>query len=310
MNQGRRSEEIFRAKRDYRTFIELLKDSVEMWNLRVAAYCLMSTHYHILMQTPDANISRAMRHIDGVYTQRYNRTYSLDGPLFRGRYKSILVDGDSYLLQLVRYIHRNPVKAGIVTKPENYPWSSHRGYLSVSRKWDWLHKGFVLSLFTQDKMKCLRYYRRFVGAEEGDGMANILEAERWPAVLGPEKFVDWVKGKYYAATHSQEIPQVQDLAPSVDVIKDTVCDFYAAGREVLYKSRRGEFNEPRNVAILLTRRLRRENLKSIAHLFQAENYSSIGSAIERMQKRLSVDPNLKARVQRVTQNIARCHEQT
>ena len=82
MNRGRRGERIFEEKTDYKTFIELLKESAEIWNLTIAAYCLMPTHYHLLTQTPDANISRAMRHINGVYTQRFNRNHSCDGQLF------------------------------------------------------------------------------------------------------------------------------------------------------------------------------------------------------------------------------------
>jgi REP element-mobilizing transposase RayT len=111
----------------------------------------MSNHYHLLVQTPAANISRCMRHINGVYTQRYNRRHRCDGQLFRGRYKSILVSGDSYLLQLVRYVHKNPVKAGIVSEPEEYLWSSHKPYLSAARKRDWLNKAFIYSLLTEDR---------------------------------------------------------------------------------------------------------------------------------------------------------------
>lgn len=92
MNRGRREDLIFKDKGDYYAFIDLLKDCIEMWNIRVVAYCLMGTHYHILLQTPDANLSRCMRHINGVYTQYFNRSHRLDGHLFRGRYKSILVD--------------------------------------------------------------------------------------------------------------------------------------------------------------------------------------------------------------------------
>ena len=109
MNRGRRGEVIFKGKDDYSRLITLLKETARLWNLRIAAYCLMENHYHLLVQTPDANISRCMRHINGVYTQRFNRGHGCDGQLFRGRYKSILIDADSYLLQLVRYIHRNPL---------------------------------------------------------------------------------------------------------------------------------------------------------------------------------------------------------
>jgi len=106
MNRGRRSESIFSDRYDYLKFIDLLIEISEMWNVNVAAYCLMTNHYHILLQTPDGNISRCMRHLNSVYTQRYNRRHGLDGQLFRERYKSILVCNDSHLLQLVRYIHK------------------------------------------------------------------------------------------------------------------------------------------------------------------------------------------------------------
>ena len=105
MNRGRRGEKIFEGKEDYRSFLEILEELAEVFNVNVSAYCLMSNHYHLLVKTPDANLSGSMRHL---YTQRYNRRHGYDGPLFRGRYKSILVESDSYTLELVRYIHRNP----------------------------------------------------------------------------------------------------------------------------------------------------------------------------------------------------------
>ena len=102
MNRGRRAEAIFGGKNDYFTFIDLLKETVELWNSRVSAYCLLSNHCHLLEQTPDANLSRCMRHIDGAYTQRFNRSHHVDGQLFRGRYKGILIDAGTYLLEMVR----------------------------------------------------------------------------------------------------------------------------------------------------------------------------------------------------------------
>ena len=163
MNRGRRGEEIFEGKKDYESFIELLKDLVEDYNVNIAAYCLMSNHYHLLIQTPEGNISRTMRHLNGVYTQRYNRLHHCDGQLFRGRYKCILIDADSYLLELVRYIHRNPLEAGIVKDLSEYTWSSHTGYLSGLKKWDWLHKNYILSLFAKNKAESIRRYKQFEG---------------------------------------------------------------------------------------------------------------------------------------------------
>ena len=111
----------------------------------------MPDHYHMLVQTPEGNIARAMRHVNGVYTQRFNRRHRTDGQLFRGCYKSILVNGDSYLLRLVRTIHRNPLNADLVADMNAYPWSSHKAYLSAARKWDWLCKDFILGLLGNAK---------------------------------------------------------------------------------------------------------------------------------------------------------------
>ena len=127
MNRGRRGEAIVMDDQDYVLFTELLKETSEMWNIRIAAYCLMPNHYHMLVQTPEANISRSMRHLNGVYTQRYNSRHKCDGQLFRGRYKSILIDSDSYLLQAVRYIHRNPLEAGLTDQLDSYQWKNKQG---------------------------------------------------------------------------------------------------------------------------------------------------------------------------------------
>ena len=104
MNRARRGQMLFVDKDDYTCFLDLLRETSEIFNIKIFAYCLMPTHYHLLVQTPEMNLARCMRHLNGVFTQRYNIQQKCDGTLFRGRYKSILVEEDSYLLQLVRYI--------------------------------------------------------------------------------------------------------------------------------------------------------------------------------------------------------------
>jgi REP element-mobilizing transposase RayT len=309
MNRGRRTEKIFRDRQDYQMFIKLLEETSEMCNIRVAAYCLMTNHYHILVQTPDANIARSMRHINGVYTQRFNRKHHCDGQLFRGRYKSILVSGDRYLLQLVRYIHHNPVKAGLVNKPDDYPWSSHKGYLSVSKKWKWLHKEFILSLLTKNRKEWVKEYRKFIAIENDEEIADVLERKKCLSVMGPETFINWVKGKYYTLKSDQDVPQAKELAPEANTVINAVCKFYNVSRDELYRSRRGHFNEPRNVAIFLTRKLRRDSLNEIGSQFQTKKYSSISSVIERMKKQMLTDRNLKKRVERVVERVSKSQEQ-
>ncbi|MBU1056538.1 MAG: transposase [Proteobacteria bacterium] len=310
MNRGRRFENIFSDDADYEMFVELLKDTSEMWNVNIAAYCLMSNHYHILLQTPDGNISRTMRHINGVYTQRFNRKYSHDGQLFRGRYKSILVGGDSYLLQLVRYIHRNPIKAGLVTTLDSYKWSSHKGYLSIAQKWSWLHKTFIFSLLTKNKEEWIKIYRQFVSVEKDDNIYQVIEAKKWPSILGPKNFLDWVKGKYYKSKKDEDIPESKLLDPSQKLILEVVCKYYAVDEKDIYKSRRGSYNEPRNVLIYLIRRLRQDNMKQIGKEFNIEKSTSVSSIVERVKKQLQSDKTLKKRIDELINMVNKSQKRT
>ncbi len=130
MNRGKGRQDIFHDGRYFQAFLDTVAEAQQRFNAVIHCYCLMSNHYHILIETPLGNLGRIMRHINGVYTQRYNRLKRTDGPLFRGRYKAILVDADSYLLQLSRYIHRNPIESKklLVEKLEQWPWSSYPAY--------------------------------------------------------------------------------------------------------------------------------------------------------------------------------------
>ena len=130
MNRGRGRRLIFHNEQYYQVFLETLESACERFGGIVHAYCLMGNHYHLLIETPLANLGRIMRHVNGVYTQQYNRIKKTDGSLFRGRYKALIVDADAYLLQLTRYIHRNPIdtKRPMVDELQDYPWSSYPAY--------------------------------------------------------------------------------------------------------------------------------------------------------------------------------------
>jgi REP element-mobilizing transposase RayT len=310
LNRGRRGEPIFTSNRDYIGFIELLKDTCEMWKLRVAAYCLMPNHYHLLVQTPNANISRCMRHIDGVYTQRFNRNHQSDGQLFRGRYKSILIDADHYLLQLVRYIHRNPLKAGLIDDMDRYVWSSHRGYLSKAEKWSWLYKDFVFSMLSKNKNDRLKNYRQFISLEDEEDISQVLDKKKWPAILGPVDFINKVKERFFSEKIDDEVPQSRQLAPESDQIKRVVCDHYGIREKELLISRRGLSNEPRHMAIYLTRRLRGDSLKSIGEQFQVDKYSSVSSVIGRLNAAMAEDRRLRKQVEKLIFVLNKSQEQT
>ena len=199
MNRGRRNETIFSGQKDCHRFIDLLIESCELWNIRISAYCLMPNHYHLLIQTPDANLSRCMRHINAVYTQRYNRAHGCDGQLFRGRFKSILVDGDTYLLQLVRYIHRNPLRSNLTSDMDKYKWSSHVGYISTAAKWNWLYKDFILSMLSSEQIDQMHAYKRFVRLDDSEEILQVFESPRWPPFIGGMQFICLgIMGEYLA----------------------------------------------------------------------------------------------------------------
>ena len=261
MNRGRRGEPVFNSKDDYECFIAILHEALELFALRVSAYCLMQNHYHFLVQTPDANLDRCMRHINGVYTQRYNSAHGLDGPLFRGRYKAIVVGEDSYLLQLVRYIHRNPVRAGIVEKPEQYRWSSHKGYLSSAKKWNWLHKKLILSMLAkQQPMQRIRKYRAFMAEAEDETLLRTLSLKKRPSILGNNDYVNKLKNKFFKQKQHIEVPESKRLAPEIDRIKKVLCDYYNIDEDQLYYTKRAFFNEARAIGVYLSRQLRGESL--------------------------------------------------
>ncbi len=308
MNRGRRGEEIFTGKNDYTAFIDLLKDLNENYHVKISAYSLMINHYHLLVQTPDGNISRAMRHLNGVYTQRFNRTQNCDGQLFRGRYKSILVEGDSYLLELVRYIHRNPLEAGLVENLQKHTWSSHKGYLSGARKWDWLHKDYILSFFAKDMVESIREYRKFVSMETPEEINQILARKKLPAIIGSKSFIDKVKGRFFLNKGHEEVPESRFLAPEVDRIIEEVCKFYHINRQDLHASRRGYFNEPRNVAIYLIRRLRGDTLKVVGEAFGIGKNSTVSSVVERLNIEIRKNKKLKKRIEILNAKLTKSQE--
>jgi len=281
-----------------------------MFHFRVSAYCLMSNHYHLLVQTPAGNLSRVMRHINGVYTQRYNRRRKIDGQLFRGRYKSILVDEDSYLLELLRYIHRNPVRAGICESVKEYQWSSHHAYVSNAQKWDWLHKNTLLGMFADKPGAAKRGYSAFVQLEDSPEVSEFFSKKNLPSILGNEEFVNWVKGEFYQHKKDAEVPESRRLAPTLVEIKKAVCHEYRIGEEVLGQSRRGAVNEARNVAIYLARKLSGQRLAEIGEGFGLLKYSSVSSIVLRTERIIAVKKALEKRIKRIKKELDKSQAKT
>lgn len=310
MNRARRGQELFVDKDDYQQFIDLLQETADLFNVNVAAYCLMPTHYHLMLQTPDANLSRCMRHLNGVYTQRYNVGHGCDGTLFRGRYKSILVDADSYVLQLIRYIHRNPLKTRLVKRLDQYVWSSHKGYLSKAKKWNWLYKHFVLLMLTAQKSDQIQVYKQFMTQEQDEDLVRVLDGKKPPSMLGSDKFISWIKNRFFKKKKNKEVPASKELAPDLDAIISEVSRYYETKPSLLKSVRRGIENEPRDVAIYLIRSLRAEPLMRVGAIFGLNRHSSVSSAVMRIKIKLQKDRKFKNRLEYIENNIFKNHTKT
>ncbi len=303
MNRSRRGTKLYRSKKDYLLFLEILEETSKMFNLKVAAYCLMPNHYHLLVQTPEGNLARCMRHLNGIFTQKYNIRHKCDGTLFKGRYKSVLVQADSYLLQLVRYIHRNPLKADLTDSLAQYKWSSHNGYISKARKWNWLYKDFVLNILDENKKNQLDSYKSFMGADNSEEITMFYSKKNLPSVLGNEDFRGWVKETFFRVKSDQEIPESKQLAPDTDRINKIVADAYKVDVNVLYVARRGIENEPRNTAVYLNRKVRGEPLMQIGEAFNLKRYSSVSSILERVNRRMNNDKSFRKRIEKIEEKV-------
>jgi putative transposase len=164
MNRGASRQRIFLDENDRKVFLNLFGETSDLFTIQIHAYCLLDNHYHLIIDTPQGNISRSKRHLNGIFTQRFNRKHRSDGSIFRGRYKAILIDADSYLLEVMRYIHLNPVRANIVETPEQYLWSSHNAYLERWPAPTWLVRDEVLGRFGQKLNQSRKRYREFIQA--------------------------------------------------------------------------------------------------------------------------------------------------
>ena len=305
MNRGRGRQQIFRHREDYQRFLKLLGETHRMWGVRVHAYCLLPNHYHLLLETPQGNLSRALRHIDGLYTQQYNRVHSTDGPLFRGRYKAILIEADHYLLQLIRYIHLNPVEANLVREPGSYLWSSHRHYLGKEEKPDGLVTDEVLGRFNSRSARAVERYQAFIGDGLDKDTQQLYSRGNFPAMWGSQGFREKIRKQLAKGRMDYEIPERkrQQRRASLKTIEDVVIKSYGISRQELLRKRRGHWNEPRNLAIYLGRMVGGCRLKEIGNRWGQLQYSSVSRMVDSVRRLMEKDRSFRQRVEGIERRI-------
>jgi REP element-mobilizing transposase RayT len=211
--RGDRREAIYDDDEDRVAFLDILGAVVGDFNWACYGYCLMTNHYHLVMETPDGNLSKGMRQLNGVYTQYSNRRHKRVGHLFQGRYKAILVDEEAYLLELSRYVVLNPARAGMAQGHDEWPWSSYPAMMGRQPAPDWLRVDALLARFGAGRALARRRYARFVA--EGIGADSIWRDLRGQIYLGDERFVQGMQARLdRKAGDDINVPRAQRRGPA------------------------------------------------------------------------------------------------
>jgi putative transposase len=202
-SRGNARAPIFFEDGDRRLLLHILSDVVARYRWVCHAYCLMTNHLHLLIETPEANLSRGMRQLNGLYTQRFNRAHERVGHILQGRFGAVLVERDPHLLELARYVVLNPVRAGLVAVAEAYPWSSLRATLGLAPAPDWLRPGALLA-------RCGSRARYLEFVHEGVGQTSPWTDLRG-AVLGSDEFIERLSGRIEHRAGETEFPRPERL---------------------------------------------------------------------------------------------------
>ncbi|WP_295441755.1 transposase [uncultured Thiodictyon sp.] len=215
-SRGDRREAIYRDDMDRVDWLTALGATCERFNWRCHGYCEMTNHYHVVVETPDANLSQGMRQLNGIYTQQFNHCHRLVGHLFQGRFKAILVERETYLLELARYVVLNPVRAGVVAYAADWPWSSYRAMVGLASAPTWLETDWVLGQFGSDRRQARSDYATFVAA--GVDQPSIWDGLRHQVFLGSDAFIAQAasagapSGTLHEVSRAQRRPLAKSLA--------------------------------------------------------------------------------------------------
>jgi len=236
--RGNQRSKIFLHDTDRCEWLKTVTQVADRFRWRIYAYCQMGNHFHLLVQTPQPNLARCMRHLNGVYTQRFNRRHSRCGHLLQGRYHAVIVDEESYLLEVARYVLLNPVRAGFVRQALDWQWSSYRATVAETAAPDWLAASHLLGRFSTNGAEAIRAFRRFVDA-------GLLASLPWQELrqeiyLGDEQFVERAQARMVEARRCDiEIPRPQrsevpstlnDLFARADGVPSAVIAAYRSGQ--------------------------------------------------------------------------------
>ena len=290
-NEGK---ELFKGKKDRERFLYYLETATHRYRALIHVYCLMSNHYHLLLETPSGNLSQILHHINGAYTGYFNIKHQRSGHLFEGRYRAILVEADTYAKELSRYIHLNPVRGGLVDRAKDYPWSSYRHYIGQAKAPEWLITRFILAYFGQGISDAQKRYRKFIDGKVGEEYDHPLTKTVASTLLGNVDFVRGIKEKYLKNRETgRDLPALRELSDRLSIAN-------------IQKEVESVFGEDQRLSqragLYLCHRLSGMKLKEIgAHFGIGE--SAVSQASRRLVVEIERDTKLRAEVERIEKRV-------
>ena len=299
LSRGNGREDIYYDDQDRHLFLKTVGEMSERFEIDVYAYTLMRNHYHLLLKTNRANLSKSMQWLGLTYTRRFNLKHSRAGHLFQGRFKSIIVQNDAYLMRLSCYIHRNPLRAGIVKRLADYRWSSYRSYGYGFTSPDWLKTGKIYSRFKgADKCKAYREKMQEYAKEE----KKLREDLRHGMIIGSKKYIDKIRSAFLPENIQKEIPQQRNMSKSADPLAQLKksarlldCDLGQLKQMPRISKADKDNRDLLVLSVWKTGMMTNDEIGSIFGL----TYSSVSHIVKTMRIRMKEDHNLKERFSQI-----------
>jgi len=293
LSRGNEGRNIFYDDQDRRIFLEALGEVSDRFGVEIYAFVLMTTHYHLLLQIRDANLSRAMQWFGVTYTRRFNDRHFRTGHLFQGRFKSILVENDAYVVELSCYIHRNPLRAGVVQRLVDYKWSSYPVYAYGRKGPEWLKKDLILSHFSgEDARKAYREKAQSYADEE----KKLWEDFRHGVILGTDQFLDFIKARFSGSRPHQEVSQQRGVVGRInaDAVIEQAAGLIHCTVDRFKRKRRvyGQDKEKRDLLVFFLWKRGGYTNREIGDMFGI-TYSAVSHIVKKAKGKMKTDPDFR-----------------
>ncbi|UFS69424.1 transposase [Geomonas sp. RF6] len=285
--RGNELRDIFETRGDIERFLSYLETSITRYGVLLHSYCLMTNHYHLLVETTKGNLSEVMQHLNGAYTHYFNSKRNRVGHLFQGRYKAILINPDEYLVELSRYVHLNPVRTGMLSRPEEYPWSSYRDFIGERTPPEWLTTRRILNTFAE-RAEYRKYVEELMGEAEYQSPLKNTAASTF---LGSHAFVEDVVGAHLGG--KEHLPALRELTKARTI------------ERILYEVEHA-FDDARiakKVGIYLAHRHSGATLRDLGEYFDKKE-SAISQTSRRLADAINSDRKLARSVREIEERLS------